>query len=76
MGTIEGAAVGAAVGGGAGVFAAGLGSMGIPKDSVIQYERDLKANKFLLIASGSTAQVEQARAVVAERGGKAQVHAR
>jgi len=75
MGTIEGAAVGAAVGGGASVLAAALTSVGIPKNSVIQYEADLKANKFLLIASGTAAQVEQARAILAERGGKAQVHA-
>jgi hypothetical protein len=76
MGTIEGGAVGAAVGGGASVFAAALTSMGIPKDSVIRYESELKANKFLLIASGTAAQVEQARALIAERGGVAQVHAR
>jgi hypothetical protein len=76
MGTIEGAAVGAAVGGSASVLAASLASMGIPKDSVIRYEADLKANKFLLIATGTTAQVEQARAVLAERGGQAKVHAR
>jgi hypothetical protein len=76
MGTIEGGAVGAAVGGGASVFAAALTSMGIPKDSVIRYEADLKADKFLLIASGTAAQVEQARALIAERGGVAQIHAR
>jgi hypothetical protein len=76
MGTIEGAAVGAAVGGGASVLAAALTSMGIPKNSVIQYEADLKANKFLLIASGTPAQVEQARGILAERGVTAQVHAR
>jgi hypothetical protein len=76
MGTIEGAAVGAAVVGGASVVAAALTNMGIPKDSIIRYEAELKANKFLLIASGTAAQVEQARSVIAERGGVAQVHAR
>jgi hypothetical protein len=76
MGTIEGAAVGAAVGGGGSALVAALSSMGIPKNSVIQYEADLKANKFVLIASGTASEVERARGVIAERGGKAQVHAR
>jgi len=76
MGTIEGAAVGAAVGGGGSALVAALSGMGIPKNSVIQYEADLKANKFVLIASGTAAEVERARGVIAERGGKAQVHAR
>jgi hypothetical protein len=76
MGMVEGAAVGAAVGGGTGVFAAALASLGIPKDSVIRYQADLKANRFLLIASGDAAQVEQARATLAERGGTTAVHSR
>jgi hypothetical protein len=76
MGTIEGAAVGAAVGGGGSALVAALSGMGIPKNSVIQYEADLKANKFVLSASGTVAEVERARGVIAERGGKAQVHAR
>jgi hypothetical protein len=76
MGTIEGAAVGAAVGGGGSALVAALSGMGIPKNSVIQYEADLKANKFVLIASGTASEVERARGVIAERGGKAQVHAR
>ena len=73
---IASAAVGAAVGGGTGVFAAALASLGIPKDSVIRYQADLKSNKFLLIASGDAAQVEQARATLAERGGTTAVHSR
>ncbi len=76
MGTIEGAAVGAAVGGGASVLAAGLAGMGIPKDSVIRYENDVKANKFLLIASGNTAQVDQVRAILARGASHTAVHAR
>jgi hypothetical protein len=76
MGTVEGAAVGAALGGGASVLMGALVSMGIPEESVLRYEAALKANKFLLIASGTAAQVEQVRAIVAERGGKAKVHAR
>ncbi len=62
--------MGAAVGGGSGVFAAALTSLGIPKDSVIRYEASLKANKFLLIAHGSAAEVQRARGLLAEAGAK------
>ncbi len=58
------------------MLAAALASLGIPKDSVIQYEADLKSNKFLLIASGTAAEVEGTRAILAERGGRVQVHQR
>jgi hypothetical protein len=74
MGAVEGAAVGAAVGGGTSALAAALVGIGIPKDSVIRYEADVKANKFLLIASGTPAEVERARAALAERGMQAKVH--
>ena len=77
MGTVEGAAVGAAIGGGSGVLAAALSSLGVPKDTVIRYEAALKANKFLLIASGTAADVERARASLAGVGGRqVQVHTR
>jgi hypothetical protein len=75
MGTVEGAAVGAALGGGTSALAAALGSLGIPKDSVIRYEADLKTNKFLLIASGDRAAAERAREILAALGGHVQVHA-
>lgn len=76
MGTVEGAAVGAAVGGGSGVFAAALTSLGIPKDSVIRYEASLKANKFLLIASGTAAEVDRAKGVLGSaKASEVTVHA-
>ncbi len=75
MGTIEGAAVGAAVVGGTSAVAAALAGMGIPKDSIITYEQAIRADKFLLIANGTSGQVAQARSIVAERGGRAEVHA-
>ena len=76
MGAVEGGAVGAAVVGGTSALAAALVGLGIPKDSVIRYEAALKADKFLLVASGTTAEVERARGVLAEHNGQAQVHAR
>lgn len=77
MGTIEGAAVGAAVGGGSGALAAALAGLGIPKDTVIQYQGALKADKFLLIANGTAADAERARSILAGLGvGSIQVHTR
>lgn len=75
MGTVEGAAVGAALGGGTTALAAALSGLGVPDDSVIRYEAALKANKSLLIASGSPADVEKARAILAGTAmGQVQVH--
>ncbi len=74
MGTLEGAGVGAALGGGASALAGALSSIGIPKDSVIRYEADVKAAKFLLIASGLPLQAERARGLLAEHGAITQVH--
>jgi hypothetical protein len=56
---------GAAVAGGLSAFGAALYSLGIPKDSILEYETALKADRFLLIAHGSAAEVEQARAILA-----------
>ena len=74
MGTLEGAAMGAAVGGGTSALAAALSSLGIPRDSVIRYEAELKANKFLLIASGTRDEVERARSVLDQSRGTVAFH--
>ena len=75
MGTVEGAAVGAAIGGGTTALAAALSGLGVPKDSVIRYEADLKANKFLLIASGTADEVQRARGLlVGLAAGQVHVH--
>jgi hypothetical protein len=77
MGTVEGAAVGAAIGAGSGVFVAALTSLGIPKEGIVRYEAELKANKFLLIATGTPADTEKARALLAQAGAsEVQVHRR
>ena len=51
--------------GGASALAAALYSIGIPKDSVIQYEAAIAANEFLVVAHGTTADVKRAKAVLA-----------
>jgi len=61
---IVGALEGAAVVGGLSAVGAGLYSMGIPKDSVLQYEIALKTDKFLLMVHGTEGQVETARTIL------------
>jgi hypothetical protein len=67
---------GAVVVGGLSAIGAGLYSIGIPKDSVLQYESALKAGKFLLLAHGSKDEIERARSVLAMHKPEAvEVHA-
>jgi hypothetical protein len=55
----------AVVVGGLSALGAALYSLGIPKNSVLQYETDLKADNFLVMARGATADVERARKLFA-----------
>jgi uncharacterized membrane protein len=61
---IVGALEGAVVVGGVGALGAGLFSMGIPKDSVLQYELAVKNDKFLLIVNGSSSEIEKAKEIL------------
>ncbi len=58
---IVGALEGAAVMGGLSALGAALVSVGIPKDSVLQYEAKVKAGKFLLILHATPEEVERAK---------------
>ncbi len=62
---IVGALEGAVVVGGMSAIGAGLVGMGIPKNSVIEYELALKTDQFLLMVSGSAADVDKARGILA-----------
>jgi hypothetical protein len=55
---------GAVVFGGLSAIGAGLYGMGIPKDSVVQYEMALKTDKFLLMVHGTAAEVENAKDII------------
>lgn len=55
---------GAVVVGGLSAVGAAIASIGIPHDSVVRYETALKADNFLVMAHGSRAEVERARAVL------------
>jgi hypothetical protein len=61
---IVGGLEGAVIVGGLSALGAGLFSVGIPKDSILQYETALRSDKFVLIAHGTAAELVQARAVI------------
>ena len=61
---IVGALEGAAVVGGLSALGAGLYSMGIPKNSIIQYETAVKSGKYVLIAHGSDMETIHAREIL------------
>ena len=54
----------AVVVGGMSALGASLYSIGIPKDSVIQYETALKADQFLVMAHGAASEVARAKAIL------------
>jgi hypothetical protein len=66
LAALIGALESAAVVGGLSAVAAGLVSLGIPKQSAIKYEADIKADKFVLVAHGAQAELERAQAILAE----------
>ena len=61
---IIGALEGAVLVGGLSALGAGLYSIGIPKNSVVEYETALKSDKFLLMAHGTTDEVTKARDIL------------
>ena len=61
---IIGALEGAVLVGGLSSLGAGLYSIGIPKDSVVEYETALKSDKFLLLAHGTADEVTKARDIL------------
>jgi len=65
---IVGALEGAAVLGGLSAVGAALYSIGIPEDSVIEYERALKADKFLIVVHGTPEVLSLARDILQDSG--------
>jgi hypothetical protein len=55
----------AVVVGGISALAAALYSIGVPKDSVIQYETALKTDSFLVMAHGPAAEIARAKTMLA-----------
>jgi hypothetical protein len=58
--TLVSAAEGAVMVGGLSALGAALYGIGIPKDSVIKYEADMKVDRFLVMAHGTQEEVERA----------------
>ncbi len=62
---VASAVEGAVVVGGLSALGAALSSIGVPKDSVLQYETAVMADKFLVTAHGSPAELARARTILA-----------
>jgi hypothetical protein len=61
---LVGALESAVVVGGLSALGAGLYGLGIPKDSILLYETALKADKFVVIAHGSSEETAQAQEIL------------
>ncbi len=72
---IVGALEGAVVVGGLGAIGAGLYSVGIPKDSIVEYESAIKSDKFLLLAHGTQQDIDTARDIMREGAREVREHA-
>ena len=67
---------GSAFTGGLTALGAALYGIGIPKNSVLRYEAAVHADRYLLVAHGSEAEVQHARASLAETGAeRVELHA-
>ena len=68
---IVGALEEAVVVGGMGALGAALFSIGIPKNSIVQYETEVKNGKLLLVAHGTADEVERAKNLLDQSRAKA-----
>jgi len=66
LAALVGALESALVIGGLSAVAAGLVSLGIPKQSAIKYEADVKAGKFVLVVHGTPEELERARTLLTD----------
>ncbi len=64
--TLVGGLEGAVVVGGFSAIGAALWNIGIPKDSVLEYESALKADKFLVLAHGSSNDIDRAKDIMSK----------
>lgn len=72
--TIAGALEGALVVGGLSALGAGLVGLGIPENSIIQYETALKTDKYLLIAHGPKSEVCHAKDILSNTRTESTTH--
>jgi hypothetical protein len=64
LAALVGALESAVVVGGLSAITAGLISQGIPKESAIKYEEEIKADKFVLVVHGTAEEAERAHAIL------------
>ncbi|MCA9609187.1 MAG: hypothetical protein KC619_26480 [Myxococcales bacterium] len=74
MGMLEGGLLGAAAGAGLSTLGAALVSLGIPEDSVLHYERQLGADRYVLLVHGDSAEVARAREILARMATETTIH--
>jgi hypothetical protein len=55
---------GAALGGGIGVVGGALTGLGLSRESIIKYETRLEASNYLVVAHGTSDEVERARSIL------------
>ncbi len=72
---IVGGLEGAVAVGGLSALGAGLYSLGIPKDSIINYESSIKSDKFLLVVHGSEDELAKAKDILKGAGQEMSVYA-
>src|SRR5271170_1404443 len=65
LAALVGALESAAVVGGLSAVTAGLVSLGIPKDSAVKYEAEIKADNFVIVVHGTNEELEKARTILA-----------
>jgi len=68
LGAIEGGVEGAVIVGALSALGGALSALGIPKDSVLQYETELKASKFLVVLTGDAREIDRAREALKPSG--------
>ena len=75
VGWMVGAAEGAVAGGAAGMLGGALASAGIPNNSIVKYQEDVKAGKFVVIATGTALEIDRARDVLGTDAAQLATHA-
>ena len=61
--------------GGVSALAAALASIGIPENSIVQYESSIKAGKFMMVVHGTSDEVTRAKSILTTAGAsKSQLH--
>jgi hypothetical protein len=65
LAALVGALESAVIVGGLSVLTAGLISLGIPKESAVKYEAEIKADKFVMVVHGTPEELQRAQTILA-----------